>query len=44
MQEKQVQSLVKEDEQGNGSPLWHSCLENFMDIGVWRVRPQSMGS
>ena len=22
---------------GNGSPLWYSCLENFMDRGAWRA-------
>ena len=21
--------------EGNGNPLWHSCLENFMDRGAW---------
>jgi len=20
---------------GSGNPLWHSCLENFMDRGAW---------
>ena len=22
-------------EEGNGNPLWYSCLENFIDRGVW---------
>ena len=21
--------------EGNGNPLWYSCLENFMDRGAW---------
>ena len=21
--------------EGNGNPLWHSCLENLMDRGAW---------
>ena len=21
--------------EGRGNPLWHSCLENLMDRGVW---------
>ena len=23
---------------GNGNPLQHSCLENFMDRGAWQAR------
>ena len=23
--------------EGNGYPLWYSCLENSMDRGVWQV-------
>ena len=36
MRETRVQSLGQEDalEEGNGSPLQHSCLENPMD-GAW---------
>ena len=22
---------------GNGSPIWHSCLEDFMDRGAWQA-------
>ena len=37
VQETQVQSLDQEDppEEGNGSPLQYSCLENPMDRGAW---------
>ena len=37
MQETQVQSLGQEDSPGagNGNPLQYSCLDNFMDRGVW---------
>ena len=28
--------------EGNGNPLWYSCLENAMDRGAWWV--QSKGS
>ena len=24
---------------GNGNSLWHSCLENSMDRGVWGLQP-----
>ena len=24
--------------EGNGSPLYYSCLENSMDIGAWQAR------
>ena len=24
--------------EGNGNPLWYSCLENLMDWGAWRAR------
>ena len=23
--------------EGNGKPLWYSCLENSMDRGAWQV-------
>ena len=23
--------------EGNGNPLWHSCLENFMDREAWEA-------
>ena len=23
--------------EGNGNPLWHSCLENPMDRGTWQT-------
>ena len=37
MWETQVQSLGQEDSpgEGNGSPLYYSCLENPMDRGGW---------
>ena len=34
MRETRIQSLGREDE-GNGSPLQYSCLENPMDRGTW---------
>ena len=35
----QVQSLGQEDPpgEGNGNPLWYSCLENPVDRGAWRA-------
>ena len=38
MQENWVQSLGWEDSpgEGNGNPLWYSCLENSMDRGDWQ--------
>ena len=38
-QERRVQSLDQEDSpgEGNGNPLWDSCLENPMDRGAWRA-------
>ena len=24
--------------EGNGNPLWYSCLENSMDRGTWRTQ------
>ena len=35
MQETQVRSLDQEDEDPLENPLQYSCLENFMDRGVW---------
>ena len=37
MQETKVQSLGWEDllEKGMTTPLWCSCLENYMDRGAW---------
>ena len=37
MRETQVGFLGWEDlpGEGNGNPLWYSCLENPMDGGVW---------
>ena len=26
--------------EGNGYPLWYSCLENPMDGGAWRARSE----
>ena len=39
MQETGVQSLGQEDspEEGNGSPLHYSCLENSMDRRAWQA-------
>ena len=44
VQKSRVQSLGAEGplEKGNGNPVQHSCLENFMDRGAWRI--QSTGS
>ena len=38
-QEMKVWSLrsVRSPGEGNGNPLWYSCLENFMDRGAWRA-------
>ena len=37
IQETQVRSLGREDPpgEGNGNPLWYSCLENPMEGGDW---------
>ena len=39
MQQIPVRSLGEEDplEEGNGSPLQDSCLENPMDRGAWQA-------
>ena len=29
--------LERSPGEGNGNPLWYSCLENFMDRGAWRA-------
>ena len=44
MHETWVRSLGRQDppQEGNGSPLQYSCLENSMDRGAWQV--QSIGS
>ena len=37
IEETQVPSLGQEDplEEGTGTPLQYSCLENFMEGGAW---------
>ena len=30
-----VPGLGRSPEEGNGNPLWYSCLENPMDRGAW---------
>ena len=30
-----IPGLGRSPEEGNGYPLWYSCLENSMDRGVW---------
>ena len=39
VQETRVRSLRREDplDEGNGSPLQDSCLQNPMDGGAWRA-------
>ena len=39
MQETLVRSLGQEDPhgEGNGNPLWYSCLANPVDRGAWRA-------
>ena len=32
-----IPGLEKSLAEGNGYPLQHSCLENFMDRGAWRA-------
>ena len=32
-----IPGLGRSPGEGNGNPLQHSCLENSMDKGVWRV-------
>ena len=40
MQETQVRSIPgsgRSPREGNGYPLWYSCLENFMDRGAYQA-------
>ena len=30
-----IPGLGRSPEEGNGNPLWYSCLENPMDRGAW---------
>ena len=30
-----IPGLRRFPEEGNGNPLWYSCLENSMDRGAW---------
>ena len=30
-----IPGLGRSPGEGNGYPLWYSCLENFMDRGAW---------
>ena len=30
-----IPGLGRSSGEGNGNPLWYSCLENTMDGGVW---------
>ena len=30
-----IPALGRSLEEGNGNPLWYSCLKNSMDRGVW---------
>ena len=30
-----IPGLGRSPAEGNGNPLWYSCLENFMDRGAW---------
>jgi len=32
-----IPGSVRSPGEGNGYPLQYSCLENFMDRGVWRA-------
>ena len=32
-----IPRLGRSPAEGNGNPLWYSCLENFMDRGAWRA-------
>ena len=43
MQKMRVQSLGQEvTREGNGNPLWHSCLENPMDRGASQATVQGV--
>ena len=32
-----IPGLGRSPGEGNGNPLYYSCLENPMDRGVWRI-------
>ena len=32
-----IPGLGRSPGEGNGSPLWYSCLENSMDRGAWQA-------
>ena len=32
-----ILGLGRHPEEGNGNPLWYSCLGNSMDRGAWRA-------
>ena len=32
-----VPGLVRSPGEGNGNPLWYSCLENLMYRGAWQA-------
>ena len=32
-----IPGLGRSPGEGNGNPLWYSCLENSMDRGAWRA-------
>ena len=38
-----IPGLGRSPEEGNGNPLWYSCLGNPTDRGAWQVL-KSMGS
>ena len=35
MKEKNLPGRGRSPGEGNGNPLWYSCLENSMDRGAW---------
>ena len=35
-----VPGLGRSPGEGNGNPLWYSCLENPMDRGAWMIALQ----
>ena len=32
-----IPGLERSPGEGNGNPLWYSCLENSMDRGAWQA-------
>ena len=32
-----IPGLGRSSGEGNGNPLWYSCLENSMDSGLWQA-------